>query len=275
MCRRQELPELRPRVFLLPGWPNDREAATFATALSASDGAVVTGWGALAQLGLAATWPRRTELLVPTTHRTSNLPGVRTRWTSALPAEAIIDVQGVRFTDAARSLVHLADRTALPRLRALGLDAMGKRLLTVAALERELDVRRRFPGRGVVRQLARDLRGDGSESGFEFDTRERLAALGLVPDTEQPVVDTRDGRQRRIDIAFGDRQVGIECLGFAYHSSAEQLESDVIRSNEIAELDRWLILRLTFGMFHQRWQPFVSQLRRCLASRGSRRGATG
>lgn len=161
----------------------------------------------------------------------------------------------------------MAGRTPLARLRAIGFDAISRDLLRLDQLDREVAARGRFPGRGVVRQLIADLQGDGSESGFEFDTRERLASLGLQPDPAQPVVRTPAGRDRRIDIAFGGHLVGIECVGFGHHSSPEHLEADVVRSNEFAELDRWLILRLTFRMFHERWEPFVAQLRRCLAHR--------
>lgn len=269
-ARHSQLVELQHQVFLLPGWRCDAAARTFAAALAGSSRAVVTGWAALAQLRLVRAWPTTTELLVPHHDRRQSAKRVRTRWSAALPPSAVIRVGGVRFTDPARTLAHLAERTPLRRLRAIALDALQQDLLAVQDLERELTARARFPGRATIRQLARDLQGDGSESGFEFDARERLDALGLPPHDEQPSVMTRNGRDRRIDIAYPERLVGIDCVGFGYHSSPEDLEADVVRGNELAELDRWLILRLTFRMFHERWEPFVEQLRRCLAQRQAR-----
>lgn len=268
-CRRQGFEELRPRVFLLPGWRSDAASRAFAAALSAGRDAALTGWAALAHQQLAR-WPSRPELLLPAGAYPRPLENVRTRWSASLHEDAIVDVSGVRFTDTARSLCHLAERLPLPKLRAIGLDAIGKDLLRPEHLERELRSRGRFPGRGTVRQLLTDLQGDGSESGFEFDTRDRLADAGLQPDDEQPHVRTRAGGTRRIDIAFSDELVGIECLGFAYHSSVEHLEADVVRTNELAELDAWLILRLTFRMFHQDWSSFLHQVRRCLEQRRAR-----
>lgn len=269
-ARRAELDEPFPDVFVLPGWPVDRAARTFAASLALGRDTVITGWGALAQLGLTTTWPRVPELLVPATARGVHLTDVRTRWTRELATDPLVDVSGVRFTDAARSLAHLAERVASNRLRALAFDAVNRGLLSVDRLDAEIAARGRFAGRTTIRELARDLEGDGSESGFEFDARARLRQVGLRPDDEQPRVTTRSGRTRRIDIAFGHRHVGIECVGFGYHSSPAQLEADAKRANDIAELDRWLILQLTWRMFHDGWPAFVAQLRRCLDARAAR-----
>jgi hypothetical protein len=268
--RRLDLAEPFPKTFLLPGWTDDERSRAFAAALAIGRDAVLTGWTSLAQLELTRSWPATPELLVPANARTLQLPGTRTRWSRVLPESSLLDVGGVRFTDAARSLAQVAGRTSLPRLRAIGFDAVNQGLLDTDKLDREIAARGRFHGRGAIRQLARDLSSDGSESGFEFDARDRLVADGLSPDLEQPRLSTASGRSRRIDIAFSRHLVGIECVSFAYHSSPAHLEADAVRANEIAELDQWLILRLTWRMFYNDWPAFLAQLRRCLAARAQR-----
>lgn len=174
----------------------------------------------------------------------------------------------MRTTDVARSLADHAGQVELPRLRAIGLDAVQRRLLTPERLREEIAARTRFTGRDRLRQLAHDLGGDGSESGFEFDTRRLLIDAGLCPDPDQARVPTRTG-MRRIDIAYRRWRVGIECLGFAYHASAAALQRDASRANAIAALDEWLILRLTWRMLHEQWEAFLGDLRDSLRRRGA------
>jgi hypothetical protein len=255
-----------PNTYVLPGIRPTGLTRTVAAALWAGERATITGASALAMHGLLRTPPTTIELLVAADQRRLEQPRIRTRWTSELPAEAVRRIHGVSVADPARSLADHAEGATLPHLRTLGLDAWTQGILTTKAIERELDARGRFAGRGAYRQLLADLRGDGSESGFEFDTRERLRALGFCPDREQAKVVTPAGA-RRIDITFRDHGVGIECLGFGCHSSPADLERDAVRSNAIATLDRWLVLRLTLRMFHLRWDEFVRHLRAAIARR--------
>jgi len=190
-----------------------------------------------------------------------------------LPGFAV--TPAARATAAAASVggeVALTGLTALAyldlrALRGVGFDAVSRRLLTAQDIQRELDLRGRFPGRRDLRTLVRDLTGDGSESGFEFDARDRLTARGLPPLPDQPELATGQVH-RRLDIAY-EGDVGIDCHSLRHHASPTDLESDAVRDNEIASLDRWLLLRLTFRMFHLRWAPFEAQLRQCLAARGA------
>jgi hypothetical protein len=255
-----------PGTYLLPGIRPSGLTRTVAAALWAGDHAAITGASALALHGLLRTPPSTAELLVASDRRPISHPRIRTRWTSRLPSGAVQRLHGVRVADPARSLADHAATASPDHLRRIGLDAWARGILTAETVDRELRARARFPGRTAYRQLRMDLLSDGSESGFEFDTRARLAALGLVPDTEQAVLITPTG-SRRLDIAFRDRGVGIECLGFAYHSNPEDLERDAVRSNAIATLDRWLVFRLTLRMFHLRWEEFVRHLRTGLARR--------
>lgn len=266
-ARREGWPEPFPRTFVLPGWPVNGLARTVAAALWAGDGAYVTGRSALALHGLIRTPPSTVELLVASNRRRIDHPRIRTRWTGQLDSASIALAAGTQVTDVARSLAELAASATTPHLRAVAIDATVRGLLTVKDMDREIESRERFAGRGRYRRIRADLEGDGSDSGFEFEARDRLIASGVPPDPEQAEVETAT-TLRRIDIAYRREGVGIECLGFAYHSSPQALENDVLRSNDIAALDRWLLLGLTFAMFHQRWEPFLAQLRHCLEQRG-------
>lgn len=254
-----------PGVWVAPGHELTAAARTFAAAVAVGGQVAITGWSALAHHGLVRSWPTTIELLLPDRLRRIALPRVITRWTEVWPAE-LVDVGGVAVTSVARSLAECGRDLELAAARRIAFDALGKGLLTVAQLDAEIAVRGRFAGRGMLRRLSRDLRGDGSESGFEFDARDRLTAVGLEPLPGQPAVAT-SGTPRRIDLAYpGD--VGVECHSWRHHSSVEDLERDARRANEIAELDRWLLLHLTHRMFLLDWERFETTLRRCLARRG-------
>lgn len=265
-AEREGWDRLFPSTYVLPGRRSTGLTRTVAAALWAGGHAVITGASALALHGLLRAPPTTVELLVPDDRARLQDPRVQTRWTTRIPEAAVMHVHGVRVADPARSLADHAAVASLASLRRLGLDAWSRGILPAETLERELAVRGRFAGRSRFGQLLADLRGDGSESGFEFDARSRLRGLGFVPDPDQLEVVTPAGI-RRIDITFREREVGIECLGFHYHSSPQDLERDAVRANAIATLDRWLVFRLTFRMFHLRWDEFVHHLRIGLARR--------
>lgn len=166
----------------------------------------------------------------------------------------------------ARTLFDLAAVTTIERLRFLTLDARQKDSRVPGELERLVGQWPTARGRGNVRVVLEGLRGDGSDSGFEFVTRRDLEALGYRPEPRQVEVPTPAGR-RRIDIPFLPHMIGIECLGFAYHGSREAFESDALRSNDLAEADEWLILRLTWQMRLRHWDRFVASFARAYRRR--------
>ena len=261
----EDWPEPYPGVWVLPGFAVTPAARATAAAASVGGEVALTGLTALAYLDLLPAFPSVVHLAIPANRRRPDLARINVRWTTAWPPPLVGD-GAVAVTDVARSLALLGGHLDLRALRGVGFDAVSRRLLTAQDLQRELDLRGRFAGRRDLRTLVRDLTGDGSESGFEFDARDRLTARGLPPLPDQPALAT--GRvRRRLDIAF-DGDVGIDCHSLRHHASPADLESDAMRDNEIASLDRWLVLRLTYRMFHLRWAPFETQLRQCLAARG-------
>jgi hypothetical protein len=263
-ARREGWPEPFPRTLVLPGHAVTGATLAVAAGLATAGPVALTGWSALAHHGLVRAWPSTIELLVPQHGRTVALPGVDTRWTSRWPTD-VVDLGGLGVVSVARALADRAGGLELAAARRVAFDAVSRGLLEVRDLEAELAARGRFAGRGRYRQLADDLTGDGSESGFEFEARERLIDRGLPPLAGQPDVWT-GRRTRRVDIAYpGD--IGIECHSRTFHGSAAAFERDARRSNEIAAIDTWLLLRLTFRAFHLDWDAFEALLRSCLHRR--------
>lgn len=156
-------------------------------------------------------------------------------------------------------------------LRTLALAAQQQDLLDLDDLGDVLARHPRAPGRRRLRQVLHDLARDGSESGFEFTTRDRVMAAGPRPDTEQPTVLVA-GIRRRIDIAWLALRVGIECQGYRDHAGREGLDRDAVRLNSLVAEGDWVMLQVTATMLHDGWEQFLVDLRACLRRRADQLG---
>lgn len=267
-ARRERWPTRpHPGVIVSPGPPLSDHERIHAAVVSAGAGAVVGGRSALFLYGLIDRAPSRTQLWVPPPNRARPDAGRIIRRTTLLRPDDVVRVAGLPALRFPWVLRDLAGARSLERLRYLALDGRFTGLLPSGSLAAVIERDRRFRGRGNLAQLHEDLAGDGSDSGFEFTTRDRLDAAGIPPDIGQAQLWT-PGRPRRIDLPYGDQKVGVECLGLAYHRTRAQLDADAERANDIASLGSWLILQMTWTMqFGAAWDRFLTRLRLALTSR--------
>jgi hypothetical protein len=260
-------PRPHPAVVVLPGPPLTQRETIQAAVASVGEHAVVGGQSALWLHGLLDRPPSRTELWVPPPYHARSDAGRIVRRTSLLTPDDTVDVQGIATLAFPWVMRDLAGRRSLERLRYLALDGRFAGLLPDGALDPVLERDHRFRGRAALAQVAADLLGDGSDSGFEFSMRDRLADRGLPPDEGQHELWT-PGRPRSIDLPYLGPEVGVECVGLAYHRSRAQLESDAERANDIAAVGSWPILQCTWPMqFGRAFDRFVDRLQRAIASR--------
>lgn len=267
-ARREGWRVLGPGVWLLPG-AEPTELARAHGATLAFPAAVVTAWSAAALHGLRRSMPKQVELLRVTgvgDVQTKQLVARRTRY---LPPEDRTLVDGVPTVTVPRLLRELARTATVPGLRDLLIDARLQDRDVANAAARLLERDLRFPGRPRLRAVVDELADDGSDSGFEWRVVDRLRKEGIEPDVQQAEVPTHVG-PRHLDLAWLAERVAIECVGFSFHSTARQLKRDVQRQNAIAAADDWLVLQLTWEMFHREWETFLPLLRECLQAR--RRG---
>lgn len=249
-------------VVVLPG-ADDVSMTRARAALGAVQcDAALTGWSAAHAYGLAAVAPSTVHLLMRHGASVCRRKGLRLTETSAFPTR-LERRSDIAVVPASRMLADLAAATNLEALRTLAITARFEGILGAGDLDRELASRRRFPGRGRLRQITADLRDDASDSGFEYLARERLGEAGLPPDPGQHVLRLR-GRERRIDLPWSAHGVGVECLGLAAHSGRRSFDEDAERRNDFAEGSSWTILELTWTAFHGHWPAFVERLCRLL-----------
>jgi hypothetical protein len=270
-ARREAWVELAPGCWLLPGAPESLHARVQA-ALLAYPSSVATGWTAAALHGLRRSAPTRLELLRPVGLAAVEAANVTTRRYRTLPASDVTRVEGLEVVTTTRLLRELAGVVDDTALTELAIDIRLRRRAAIAETAALLQRDARFRGRGRLRRIVALLADDGSDSGFEHRVMAALREAGLAPDAQQGEVITRDG-VRRLDVVWSQLGVAVECLGFSFHSTVNQLRGDVARQNAIAATGDWVVLQLTWEMFHREWDDFLVLLRAVLATRAAKRAS--
>jgi very-short-patch-repair endonuclease len=102
-------------------------------------------------------------------------------------------------------------------------------------------------------------------SSFETEVRALLLAAGLP----EPVLQHRvmcDDVTYVLDLAWPELRAAVECDGFRFHRTPEQLEWDSRRNNALA-LRGWLVHHVTWRAMRRDSEGMVRDVRRALSSR--------
>jgi hypothetical protein len=232
-------------VYVMPGAPKTFEQDVTCVVLAAGPGAAASGRTAGALFGFEGIERGVLEVVVPK-HRRVRVRGATVHHVS-LGRRDVTQINGIRVTTPARTLIDLA--AVLPRHRledALD-DAVRRNLIRPRELEARLDkmIRRGRAGVGVLLELvrertARNVPGSGRES----RVRRILTRAGLPePVRQHEIFDANGTFVARVDLAYPDERLYIEYDG-AGHESAKQRRIDIDRQNRLTELG-WRPLRFT------------------------------
>jgi hypothetical protein len=160
-----------------------------------------------------------------TVHRASLLDPSDTAFVRAIPV-----------TTAARALVDTAGRRAFGELARILDDAIVRRILTLSAVDAELDRLPTGPGRRVraLRTLVRERRGtsERGESIPENRLYRWLVRAGLPAPVPQFPVEI-DGRRYRIDLAYPHERIAIEYDGWDAHRTRSAFEAGLARDRAL------------------------------------------
>ena len=153
--------------------------------------------------------------------------------------------RGIPCTNPLRTLVDLAGVTHRHHLDDAVDRAIATRLVTVEAIEAEID-RLSQHGRPGVGLLRRALTGRGysqapSPSVLESRTLRLLSRGGIQPEGVEVCVD--DGRYR-LDVALAAR-LAMEVDGYAYHATPEAMGRDLRRRRDLGRMG-WTVLPFTW-----------------------------
>lgn len=171
-------------------------------------------------------------------------------------------VDGVRATTAARSILDVAASVPRWRVEALLLAARQRKLLAVDDVQGQLDRRPSLRGARKLRDALETVASSDADSILEQRCRQLLAQHRLPVSAGPVVVATAIGRLA-IDLVVQPR-VAVECDGYAFHSSKDAFERDRVRWQAIKAAG-WELVWVTWRKLHETPLTVVGEVRRAIA----------
>ena len=239
------------------------EQRIMAGVLAGGPGAVASHRAAAALVGMPGA-PRWVEITVPRTTRV-DVEGVIAHRTRLLAAEDLGTVKGIPVTTAVRTILDLASLYSEEKLGPMLDYALARRLVTRAALETRIGVRRHGD---VLRRLLDDRPATARPMGSEFEAHlfRGLRDAGLPLPVAQYRVLMPDGSEVFLDFAYPDLMLAIEADSYLWHASLADWQRDRARNNELIVLG-WSILPLTYDLVVHNRTEAARQVRGARESR--------
>jgi hypothetical protein len=244
-------------VVALPDVEVVAEQRIAAALLAVGGGAVAGGPTAAYLLGLEASCPTSTRVLVPATRRAPSLARVEVVRTRHLEARDRTVARRLPCTTAERTVLDLlVERGPGRDGLAVVLTALQRGLVTVGELGETVERAGPRRGRPLGRVLER-LTERSPDSIFEHLVAEALAREGMAPVVGLAI---RVGGERFVlDLAFPDEKVAVECDGFAFHRTPGDLARDHARQNALVRAG-WRVLRISWQRWSQEPEAVVAEI---------------
>lgn len=231
-----------PGVYAIAGFPDSWRRRAMAATL-AVPGAVVAGLAAAYLHGLLDATTADIVLLAPRGRRAAP-KSIRVRTTLTFLDTHRTVVDAIAVTSVARTIVDLAVDLTAKRLRELLLDAWRRRLVSPLEVARCLGEVGKVRGAAKLREALAVC-----DAGLER-TRSIAEIVGYltIRDADLPLPEINHrvqaaGRWYEIDLAWPDRQRGIEVDGAAWHSIGPDIAADEARQADLESYD-WRIERV-------------------------------
>lgn len=235
-----------PGVYRLASAPRTWHHWLVASRLWAGEAAVISHRAAAALLGLGNFKCTFAELWVPANHKSPSR-AIQLHTTKDLSRTDLKKLGPLVVTNATRTLIDLGAVVNPLRLEILLEDALYRGLVYLPRLRGRLaelsGPGRRGPGL-LAKVLERRPPGGPAESELEVIALDALRAAELPIPRRQHWV--RLGKQDfRIDLAYPDLQIAIECDSVKFHANPRGWDRDRSKSN-LLNLDGWTIIRGTW-----------------------------
>jgi hypothetical protein len=257
-----------PGVYVVGGSPDTWHRRLSVELHRAGPLSVVSHRAAAGLIRLDRYRPGHLDLAAPwASARTGN--GVDLHRSCDLPARDRTVVDGLPVTTPTRTLIDMGRYVSSTRLGSMIDDAVRRRLTSYEELAaRHAELAR--PGRAGIRTVAEALadRPCGAAvpgSPFEVIVRQLLIDAGIpVPVLQHPV--PCDDMTYVLDLAWPALLVAVECDGFRFHRTPEQLEWDDRRRTELGRRG-WLVHHVTWRQYRRDPDELVAEVRRSLSLR--------
>ena len=203
-----------------------------------------------AQLHRLGCEPFRGAVATVPSRRTYRLEGVQVHQSTDLHRRYVTHIAGLPITNPVRTMFDLASVTEFDELRSIAQKALAARRVTYEGLVEILEElgRRGRPGTTHFRKLIEEVSPGHAvpESVMEEKMLALISEGGLPRPTLQMPLPWRSPTKGRVDFAYEDARVIIECDGRRWHTTMEAFESDRRRDN-LAQLNGWRVLRFTWN----------------------------
>ena len=195
--------------------------------------------------------------------------GVTYHRTTALPSRDRTVTDGLAVTTPTRTLIDMARYVGTARLGSMVDDAVRRELTSYEDLHQRLGELAR-PGRSGIarmREVLAERPGAAAAPGspFEVAVRNLLVGAGLPAPVLQHPVECGE-LTYQLDLAWTEPRVAVECDGFRFHRTPDQLDWDARRQNALA-LHGWLVHRVTWRNLQREPDDLVDRVRTALRSR--------
>jgi very-short-patch-repair endonuclease len=233
-------------VYRLGGSIRSREQSAMAAALWGGDDALVSHSAAAVLWDLDGVRARKVELWVPT-KRKAQSDQITVHRGSRLDRADRTTLGPIPITTPVRTLIDMAGRLEDHRLSTVLEDLIRRDLVTADRLRARLDALRASgrPGGGRLDALL-EARGDGRplESALETRAWPIISRCGVSLPRRQHWVILPGGRYR-LDFAWPDLKIGVECEGHAFHGDRSVWGKDRARFAEFTAAG-WRVLPVTW-----------------------------
>lgn len=159
----------------------------------------------------------------------------------------IVRRDGLFVTDPTRTLVELGAVVAPERLEVALEDAIRQGLTTMSRIQKWADLYggRGRPGTGVLAEILRSRKGGPAESMLEVKVIRAMREARLPIPVRQYRIATSSGTYR-VDLAFPEKMLVIECDSLTHHWSPRHMKADIARRNALEALG-WRVIHITWS----------------------------
>jgi very-short-patch-repair endonuclease len=258
-----------PAVLRVAGVPSGEAQRHAAAALWCAPDGVLSQHTAASRYALDAIGKdARLHVLVPSARALSRQSGLVVHRTAVLDEVDRYVVDGIPVTSPARTIIDLAGSLHAEALEAAFESARRAGLLTATQLAQRFEV---LGGKGragsrKIRALLEQVAGDvPAGSRLEVRVARALRRSGLPAAVRQHPVTTAEGSRHRLDFAWPERLVGLECDGFAWHGDRLQWKRDRRRIAAIESLG-WRLVFVTWDDVTRRVDEMLHRVELALRS---------
>ena len=241
-----------------------------AAALEVIGGKVrLTGATGLWLLGTITEEPADVEILLEPGRHVMPRQGVCLHRTTTFSKVRYRRLDDLQVALVPRLIADHAQHTDFDTLCQVIATALRLRQCTLNQVAAELDRRKRFPGRAILRLAVATLRGEVNHSGTEREAKQLLRADGLRFHAKPLAVEHKGRLLAELDISWPDILYAVEADG-PHHLLAPVAAADRQRDRELERI-HWRIDRFFWFEIEQRPDWFVSQVRAAVEERSAQR----